>query len=253
MLSKRLSIVFQNETLRLGDAVMRICLFFFSVFAISCANTDSANIKTSGFCAQYTATTTGASASISVHYTVGCGIGGSSIQLSSGDNVEVSVNGGTPTILTESQIIGIYTYSATVTAIAGDTVTITLNRVDEAAHTSSVTLPAAITIATPANSFTSSKGAVLNSTWNAVAGDSSSCSMNYSYNSAGGSTTGTLTIAAAANSCTYSGSQTSFIDAIGNVAVTLDAYKINSGTVSSAFEGGTFSGRFRDSVSGTLN
>jgi hypothetical protein len=235
--------------------LLRIFLSTSILFLLACANTDSEDIKTSAFCARYTATTDGSTTSVSVYWQVGCGLGGSYIELSENDSVSVIVNSGSSTSLSKSNTAGVITYSASVSAGAGDTINIILSREGEGTYQSSVILPGALSISSPSSSFTQSKGSTINVSWTGTNGNlSPTMTLAGTYSTASGSGSSSISSTSVGSSSgSFSSSNTSFSDATGNVSAVISLYNRNSGTVASSLEGGYIYGRYRTSVSGTLN
>lgn len=128
---------------------------------VGCAKTDSSNIKTSGFYADYTVKTSATNPSVatcSASFRVEAG--GTYIDLSSGDTV--TCNGQS---MSRSELFGIVTYTATLAATVGSTYTVVLTRSGEAPYSASVTLPEAVSPTSPASGASGTKGNVLSFSW----------------------------------------------------------------------------------------
>jgi hypothetical protein len=131
------------------------------VLVLGCAKTNSDNIKTSGFYAEYTVAvdaTTNTVAKCSASFRVEAG--GTFIDLSANDTV--TCNGQS---MARSEIAGIVTYSTNLTATVGGIYTVVLTRSGESPYSASVTLPAAVVTSAPANNGSFSKGAPLSLAW----------------------------------------------------------------------------------------
>lgn len=225
------------------------------LFLAACANTDSENISTSSFCARYTATTTGSTTSVVVYWQVGCGIGGSYIELSDSDSVSISVNNGIASSMTKSSNSGVVTYYASVSGGAGDQITVTLDREGEGAYLANVTLPSELSISSPTSSFTQAKGSSLNVSWTGTNGNlDPNVNLRASYSTASGSAGSTTASSSISSSgASFSSTQTSFADAVGDVTATIEVFNNTEGNINNSFEGGYFYGKYKSSVSGTLN
>lgn len=138
-----------------------ISMMIVAVLGSGCAKTDSDNIKTSGFYADYTVKTLASNSSVATcSATFRVEAGGTYIDLSSGDTV--TCNGQS---MSRSEILGIVTYSANLTATAGATYTIVLTRAGESPYSSSVTLPEAVSPTSPAQGASAVKGNALSFSW----------------------------------------------------------------------------------------
>ena len=129
---------------------------------LSCSRTTSDNVKTSGFYATIRvagSSTNTATVSCSAQFQVG-GSTGTYLDLTGGDTVTCNGNS-----MTKTEFAGIVTYSASVTYSVGSTYTVTLTRSGESPYTSSVTLPEAVTVLSPANASSFQKGTQRNYSW----------------------------------------------------------------------------------------
>lgn len=143
-------------------------LLCMAVFTVSCAKTDSDNIKTSGFYADYQVRTQASNSSIAVcSASFRVEAGGTFIDLSSGDFV--TCNGQS---MSRSEVLGMVTYTANVAATVGGTYALVLTRAGESPYTANVTLPSAVVPTSPANGTSSSKGSALNFSWTPSANSS---------------------------------------------------------------------------------
>jgi hypothetical protein len=133
-----------------------------ALIGIGCAKTESENIKTSGFYANYNinvSSATPTTLSCEAYFTVEAN--GTYIDLSDSDTV--TCNG---QAMSKSVIGNIVTYSTNLTATVGGTYTIVLTRSGESPYSATVTLPEAVAGTTPADgSNTHAKGSQLNYTW----------------------------------------------------------------------------------------
>lgn len=210
------------------------------LFHSGCANTDSSNIKTSGFCPNMSVTKNVSNTSVSVQFTAGCGIGGSYIELSAGDTLSVQVNSGSLQSLNKSVVLGIVTYSTNITANVGDTVTITLHREDEGSYSSSVVVPSAISIISPGDGSTVNNGSSFNVTWTSGGGGSMPVSFNWSYDNAGTTISkSTSTTSSDTGSTTISGLHTTHSRGSTITGATVKLGRRLTGTLNSAFDTGT--------------
>lgn len=138
-----------------------LSMVILAAIVVGCAKTDSSNIKTSGFYADYAVKTLATSPSVATcTATFRVEAGGTYIDLSSGDTV--TCNGQS---MARSELFGIVTYSANLTATVGATYTIVLTRSGEVPYSASVTLPEAVSPTSPANNASGAKGSVLNFSW----------------------------------------------------------------------------------------
>lgn len=143
--------------------VKHIYKFFLCSAVLSlaaCSNTESENVKTSGFYATYTLFAEGASsASCQATFQVG-GSTGTYLDLNSGDTVTCDGQS-----MVRSELLGMITYTASVTATVGKTYEIVLTRSGEPTYTSTVVLPEAVAGTTPATTTNYTKGSVINTSW----------------------------------------------------------------------------------------
>lgn len=136
-----------------------------ALLAVSCAKTDSDNIKTSGFYASYSvivSDTNPTVAQCSASFTVEQG--GTWIELGSSDSV--TCNGQS---MTKTVIGAIVNYNANLTATVGGTYTLVLTRQGENPYSAAVVLPAAIVTSAPPANFSQGKGNSLSLAWTSSA------------------------------------------------------------------------------------
>lgn len=135
-------------------------LFLVMSLLVSCSNTKSDNVKTSGFYATLSVDGNNQnSVTCKATFQVG-GATGTYLDLNAGDSVTCNGNS-----MNRSELLGAITYSATVTYQPESTYSIVLNRSGEGSYTSTVKLPAAITNLSPNSAFSTSKGSVMNISW----------------------------------------------------------------------------------------
>lgn len=133
------------------------------IFGLGCAKTNSDNIKTSGFYASYQVLVNATNPSVatcSASFQVEAG--GTFIDLSSNDSV--TCNGQS---MTRSELAGIVSYSANLTATTGATYTVVLTRAGESPYSASVTLPEPVANTSPASGTSFTKGNSLAFSWTA--------------------------------------------------------------------------------------
>lgn len=141
-----------------------------SLLGMGCANTESDNVKTAGFYADYNVLTQATNPTVAVcSATFRVEAGGTFINLSSGDSV--TCNG---QAMSRSEIFGMVSYTVNLPATVGGVYTVVLTRAGESPYSASVTLPNPVSITSPANNFATTKGAPLNFSWttNGAAEDS---------------------------------------------------------------------------------
>lgn len=160
----------------LGMLLLAIC-----GVSISCSNTNSDNVKTSGFYVTYTVRGNNQN---SVSCTATLQVGGSTgtyLDLSGGDSVTCNGNS-----MSRSEFLGMITYSATVPYSVGGTYTVVLNRSGETPYSSTAVLPEAIANMNPSSATSYTKGNPISPSWTSSASalDGMVVTLNYS---AGGS------------------------------------------------------------------
>lgn len=142
------------------QSLKRLTLGFLLLGLGACSNTESENVKTSGFYATYTLFAEGAStATCQATFQVG-GSTGTYLDLNSGDSVTCDGQS-----MVRSEFLGMIMYTATVTATVGKTYDVVLTRSGEPTYTSSVVLPEAVAGTTPATTTNYTKGSVINTSW----------------------------------------------------------------------------------------
>jgi hypothetical protein len=125
-----------------------------------CSNTESENVKTSGFYATYTLTAEGTStATCQATFQVG-GSTGTYLDLNSGDSVTCAGQS-----MSRGEFLGMITYTATVNAVAGQAYDIVLNRSGESPYTSTVVLPSAVSGNNPSTTTSYQKGSAVTASW----------------------------------------------------------------------------------------
>ncbi|MCJ8278243.1 MAG: hypothetical protein HRT44_03895 [Bdellovibrionales bacterium] len=236
--------------------------FWLSVSVLSlvgCSTTESENINTEGFYAVYTLTEDAGGTRGDVIFYVG-GETGTVIQLSDGDSV--TCNGNT---LNENQdFIGrIYYWGSCGALGVGNKYTFVFTRQvddgDNEVYTSTVTMPSAVSISSPWDSATFTRGQTIPVTWNAgVGGDTVSVSISGSGQSA--DSTGTARYVSGDGSLADDGSHTltseatnpdSITGVISNAAITVT--RSRSGLMDPGLDGRVSATR-QDSVNNlTLN
>lgn len=127
---------------------------------ISCSNTKSDNVKTSGIHATFSVEGNNQN-SVNCQATLQVGgATGTYLDLTSGDSVTCNGNS-----MSRSELLGIITYSATVPYQVGSTYTIVLTRTGENPYSSSVVLPEAISNVSPSSAISQQKGSAINVSW----------------------------------------------------------------------------------------
>lgn len=219
----------------------------------SCANTDSEDIKTSAFCARYSASSDGSNATISASWQVGCGLGGSYIELSETDSVQVKINSGSYEDLSKSNIAGIISYSKTVSAGAGDTVTIRLVREEEGSYEATATIPTVPTVSAPTAGGSYTEGDAMTFSWVAGTGSFMSLSLERSYFDGTLTNTRKNSVTSEADDGSYlSSTDFTATNISSNISATVEVTRNNSGSVPSDFEGGYFYAKAVKTLSITL-
>ncbi len=136
-------------------------LVLVSILIQSCAKTNSDNIKTSGFYAEYSVSVDSSSPTVAkcvASFRVESG--GTFIDLTTGDTV--TCNG---QAMSRSEIAGMVSYTVNLTGTVGATYTVLLTRSGESPYSATVTLPDPITTISPVNGASASKGAGLSFSW----------------------------------------------------------------------------------------
>ncbi|WP_413287451.1 Ig-like domain-containing protein [Bdellovibrio sp. HCB337] len=224
---------------------------------ISCSTTTSDNVDTDGIYAVLTIQEDGANTRADATFYVG-GMTGTVLQLTAGDSVTCNGNA-----MTENQdLFGKYYYygnCGTLTAGATYTFTFTRNGDDgPESYSSSVVMPAAITISSPNDGATFTRGQTIPVTWNAGS-DTVEVSISGSGTSASGS--GSTTYSRSHGSLDDDGAYTilatdtdpddTITGVIANAAISVT--RSRSGTMASGLDG-QISARRADAVSNlTLN
>jgi hypothetical protein len=145
-----------------------LALLLTMLFNIGCSKVDSADLKTHGFYADYTARDNGSSVRVTANFSTSS-FSNDTIKLSYGDNVAATLGGQTKGLIESTNIFGQYTYSATFnTSGAEQTVTINFERLNDiSAPNSTVTLPAAFSLSSPAQGtvYTITNNSAINVVW----------------------------------------------------------------------------------------
>ena len=143
------------------DRFFLLSLLAIGTFTLSCAKTDSSNVKTTAFYAEYaikSSTANSSSAVCSASFRVESG--GTFLDLNNGDTV--TCNG---LAMTRTELFGIVNYSVNIPATVGGTYTFILTRSGEAPYTASVTLPEIVVPTTPSAGSVLLKGNALGVSW----------------------------------------------------------------------------------------
>jgi hypothetical protein len=143
------------------DRFLLLGLLAFGTFTLSCAKTDSSNVKTAAFYAEYaikSSTANSSSAVCSASFRVESG--GTFLDLNNGDRV--TCNG---LAMTRTELLGIVNYSVSLPATVGGTYTFILTRSGEAPYTATVTLPEIVVPTAPSVGSVFLKGNVLSVSW----------------------------------------------------------------------------------------
>lgn len=229
-------------------------LVLVSAFAINCAKTDSDNIKTSGFYANLQVKSSASNPSVAVcSASFQVESGGTFIDLSSGD--VVTCNGQS---MARSELLGIVSYTANLTATVGGTYTIVLTRSGESPYSASVTLPEAVVATSPANNYSGTKGTSLSFSWTSSSNSSDSMFVMASSVTSGDNkcpTTAMFTDSAPENGAgSFSASEMSLpaTGVAGACAMTMTWQRTRLGSMPSGLKG-TISGIQEVSRSITLN
>jgi hypothetical protein len=146
-----------------------ILLTLFSVLFINgCTEVDSADLKTHGFYADYSARDSGSSVTITASFSTGPH-SSDTIKLSYGDNVAATLGGVARGMIESKDIFGKYNYTATFnTSGAEQLVTINFERLNDiSAPDSTVTLPAAFSLSAPASGtvYTKTNNSAIDVVW----------------------------------------------------------------------------------------
>jgi hypothetical protein len=130
-----------RTSLRAAPALLALC---------ACASVDSADVRTSGMYASFTATTDGTASVADAVLRVGGASSNTFVSLSEGDELSVTVDG-TTTVLEETRLGDYSVYSAAIAAFAEDTVfDFAFTRAtDDSAPSSPTSLPAPFALSAP--------------------------------------------------------------------------------------------------------
>lgn len=142
------------------SALAKCLILGFLAVNLGCAKTQSENVKTSGIYVSYSLQGNSAgAASCSVTFQVGGGTG-TYLELSGGDSV--TCNGQS---MSKNEVLGIVTYTSSVSYSPGSTYTVRFQRPSEAPYVSTVSLPDPIVVQSPAMHAAIKKGTVLPVQW----------------------------------------------------------------------------------------
>ncbi len=217
-------------------------------FSAGCSSTASDNVKTSGIYASYSVDGNSIStATCTVILRVG-GVTGTYLDLSASDQLTCDGQA-----MSKSSLLGIITYSASVSYSVGKSYEIVLTRSGETPYSSTVSLPEAVNITSPTSGTSFSKGSAITTTWSLptttaggayVSISASSGGSSYSKNYSQTNELGTYTFAA-------TDSQSESMP-VGSWSGTIQVQRYISGTLASGLSG-TILGTQSKSVAITLN
>lgn len=151
-----------------------------SFMMMACSKTDSDDVKTSGFYATLSVDGNNSNqVTCRATFQVG-GATGTYLDLSSGDTV--TCNGQS---MSRSEFLGMITYTATATYQVGATYSIVLTRAGESPYTATAVLPEAITVTSPTEGQSVTKGTAPTATWTSAvdAGAEMAVTLSYTVNS----------------------------------------------------------------------
>lgn len=143
-------------------------ILFTTFFNYGCSKVDSADLKTHGFYADYSARDYGSSVRVTANFSTSS-FSNDTIKLSYGDSVAATLGGSIKGMTESTNIFGQYTYSATFNTSGSDqTVTIDFERLNDiSAPNSYVTIPSAFSISSPANNtvYTKTNDSTISVVW----------------------------------------------------------------------------------------
>jgi len=221
---------------------MKSLFFIISlIFIISCGQTESENIKTSGIHVTYEITETQAGGTVLCEATfrVGSSVG-TYVELNAGDRI--TCNG---QLMTKSEFFGITSYKTTLTSNPGSSYNLLFEREGEEDRNSTVILPKRITLTAPVANDTFTKGSPI--TINLTPESSSELIANIFIDDYSASETLSPEVSSFSLTPLHNHSNESHV--AGNRAKNLNLTRSNSGGLASGFDGGSIKAKQKLSVS----